>query len=153
MTVPGLYIACHEPALLAGMPYPRDEPWDALDDLGFRHVVCLTTVQPPYDPFPLSVLHAVALEDRAAGGPPSDPPDEARKIRAAAVVIREQLQQHESVVVHCLAGVGRTGTVLACTLIELGLPSTEAVRLVQASVGWPESDWQAKLVRDYFVQL
>ena len=153
MTVPGLYIVCHEPALLAGMPYPRDEPWDELHDLGFRHVVCLTAVQPPYDPFPLSVLHAAALEDRAAGGPPSEPPEEARKIREAAVVIREQLQQHESVVVHCLAGVGRTGTVLACALIELALPSTEAVRLVQANVGWPESDWHAELVRDYFVQL
>ncbi len=56
--------------------------------------------------------------------------------------------------VHCVAGTGRTDTVIACTLRALGfsLPDVldDMTRLNVARdrrAGWPESEWQLQQVR------
>lgn len=41
--------------------------------------------------------------------------------------IRDRLQRGETVVVHCRGGMGRTGMVAACLLVELGVPSGQAI--------------------------
>ena len=45
--------------------------------------------------------------------------------------LRELLLQGERVVLHCLAGLGRTGTVAARLLVELGTDPAEAIRAVR----------------------
>ena len=98
----------------------------------------------------LSLLCALMLDDLADGRSPSDPSEEAQRIVAVAVMIRERIRRREGVIVHCDAGNGRTGTVLACVLIELGLGSCDADRVLrQAGVGWPESPWHEELVGSY----
>ena len=44
----------------------------------------------------------------------------------------EQIREGRAVVVHCRAGMGRTGTMLACYLVHQGMDSEEAIRLVRA---------------------
>jgi len=59
----------------------------------------------------------------------------------------EQLSQGlalgEQVLVHCAAGIGRTGTVAACTLKHLGLASDEALRRVREAGSNPQSALQS----------
>ena len=56
------------------------------------------------------------------------------------------LRRGMKVLLHCVAGVGRTGTAAMCVLIGIGLDPLEAsVRLADAEAG-PESDLQETLV-------
>ncbi len=58
------------------------------------------------------------------------------------------------VIVHCLGGTGRTGTVLGCVLRELEFSADEVVsHLKEVNEArkrtWPESIWQEEMVRSY----
>jgi hypothetical protein len=139
-------VFAEKPAPLAGMPYPpADTDWQELYDRGFRLVVRLHPGD--YDPAPLAVRD-VPLEDLYGGATPSDPDAEEARVREAARIAADSLERGDGVVVHCLGGTGRTGTVAACTLRLLGRPADEAVATVKAQrPSWPESPWQEEIVR------
>jgi predicted protein tyrosine phosphatase len=71
--------------------------------------------------------------------------------------IDEQLAMGKRVYLHCIGGIGRTGTVVACHLIRRGLTGTEALaelqNLRQNSASWyrrsPESDMQIRFVMEW----
>lgn len=52
----------------------------------------------------------------------------------------------ESVLLHCTAGIGRTGTAAACLLKRLGLPAAQALHNVRAAGSSPESALQSGLI-------
>lgn len=52
---------------------------------------------------------------------------------SAGAALHGHLRRGEDVVLHCLAGLGRSGTVAARLLVELGIPPAEAVALVRSA--------------------
>ena len=150
------YQVLREPAPLAGMAYPRSgTPWEGLFQAGFQWVVNLTGPGADYDPAPLRILGAVALEDLFSGAPPLDPDHNQGLIVETARKIVERLRDGEGVVVHCLGGTGRTGTVLGVVLRCLGFPAAEVVHYLdvlnraRGKHGWPEAEWQAGVVKEW----
>ncbi len=143
---PTLFVVTKTPALLAGMAFPPPKTdWPALHRLGFDRVVRLHPAD--YDPAPL-VAHDVPLEDLYGGAEPRDPDVEQRRIWEAAQLAAEHVKGGEGVIVHCVGGTGRTGTVLACALRQLGRSPDEAIETVRAHrPHWPESRWQEIVVR------
>jgi hypothetical protein len=141
-----LFVVAEEPALLAGMAFPPSETdWRTLHGRGFAHVVRLHPAD--YDPAPLTA-HDFPLEDLYGGAAPRDAVAEERRIWQAAQFVAERVGRGEGVVVHCVGGTGRTGTVLACALRQLGMPADEAIATVrQHRDHWPESAWQEQVVR------
>lgn len=157
LEIPGdVYQVLLAPAPLGGMPYPGAAfPWQALAAAGFRQVVCLANDLPDYDPRPLSLLYACEMEDLYGGASPSDPLRERRLVEESVGAIWQALQKEAGVIVHCQGGTGRTGTVLGAVLCRLGIEPGEVVAYLgrlnrmRGRPGWPESQWQADLLRAF----
>lgn len=62
-------------------------------------------------------------------------------MRAALVALDEALSQGGVAYVHCRAGIGRTGTVAGCLLVEQGLSGDAALELIRLK-------WQVMAKRD-----
>ncbi len=141
-----LFVVADEPALLGGMAYPtEDTDWEALHRRGFRRLVRLHPGE--YDAAPLEV-EDVELEDLYGGRAPADAERERTRILDAARAAADYVQRGEGVLVHCVGGTGRTGTMLACALRFLGRSEDEAIRAVREHrPHWPESPWQEEVVR------
>lgn len=62
----------------------------------------------------------------------------------------ERLSAGRTVVVHCLGGIGRSGTIAACVLVGLGQPADRALRRVRAArPGAVEMPAQEAFVRGF----
>jgi hypothetical protein len=135
------------------MASPGRADWALLADEGIGHVVCLTHDAAPYDALPCTVT-AIRLQDLVSGGPPRDPDRERALVHEAATVVVAHVERGVGVAVHCMGGRGRTGTVLGVALVRLGHdPDAVVEHLHSLAVGrgrrgWPESEWQADVVRD-----
>lgn len=145
------YWVLRSPAPLAGMRLPSNAwPWSAIHASGFSDLVSLHPGE--YKPAPLKRVFAEHLEDLVHGDPPRDAEREVGLIRKAVGTTIQSLRSGRGVVVHCWGGRGRTGTVLACVLRELGYDAGEivdyldGVHVARGKSGWPESPWQADLV-------
>ena len=63
--------------------------------------------------------------------------------------IAGELHAGKAVLIHCRMGIGRTGTVATCVLLELGLETATAIRSVESAGSHPEVPEQNDLVAWY----
>jgi hypothetical protein len=147
-----LYWIARHPVALAGMSYPGRADWALLHEDGIGHVVCLSHDEPAYDPAPCTIT-AIRLQDLVSGGDPSDPTRESALVEEAATDVVEHLERGIGVAVHCMGGRGRTGTVVGVALVRLGhepdaiVEHLDRIAKARGRRGWPESPWQAAVVR------
>jgi len=71
------------------------------------------------------------------------------RFRAALAALAARLRAGAVVLVHCQAGIGRTGTTAACLLRELGLDTEAALGRVRAAGSGPENELQERFVAAY----
>ena len=69
--------------------------------------------------------------------------------RAGIEAAGKALRGDESVLLHCAAGIGRTGTAAACLLKHLGLPTAVSLQRVRDAGSNPESAQQSGLVEGF----
>lgn len=138
---------------LAGSARPGD--WeDLFDDLselseqGIGAVVSLT--ETPLDPAPVEYFKFASLHLPV---PDFQPPSQ-QQIATFAAFVDNCLAEGRAVVVHCGAGIGRTGTMLAAYLVHTGMDAEEALATVRRKrPGSVETREQADSVRAYAASL
>jgi len=63
--------------------------------------------------------------------------------------LAEKLHAGKGVLIHCKMGIGRTGTVATCVLLELGLLTADALRAVERAGSNPEVKVQRRFIAEY----
>lgn len=112
------------PRRLAGMAYPYRGTGSALRRAGVAAVLSLTEEAPDDDLAAAGLL--VRREPITDFGAPSE------GVLARCVdFVTQRWREEQAVVVHCLAGRGRTGTVLAACLVADGLGADAAIAAVR----------------------
>lgn len=139
--------------LLGAMP-GRFSTWAAFTEegrrAGLQAVVCLA---PRSELAELSPEYHAALEHGALPfrwmnvpmrnfGLPEDPAAFRRDVAAIA----QQVRNGDVVLLHCAAGLGRTGTAAACLLKALGVEAREALQRVREAGSNPQNAEQSGLV-------
>jgi protein-tyrosine phosphatase len=137
-------------AAMPGRQGPLEQTWEALRREGIQVVVCLAAPEEIRDK---SAAYAAALEAQVVPCPvESFPvadfgvPDDREAFWALARRVGRRMTGGERVVIHCGAGIGRTGTLAACVLLALGEPPARAEQAVSAAGSHPETAAQRALV-------
>lgn len=110
-----------------------DEDLDALQSAGVSSIVCLLArdefarygVEGLIDAYRargIEVLHTPTLDGR---------PPNPGELREAVDWIDQRLLDNRKVVIHCVGGIGRAGTIAACWLKDRGVDTAEAIATVR----------------------
>ncbi len=135
---------------LCGKHFVGPDPDAALQTTGADAIVCLCEQHELEERFP---QYVVWLRDnsgsRAIWSPIADlhapSVDEALRL---IDVLQQRLGRGESLLMHCAAGIGRSGTMAAALLVTMGLPPDEAIAHVAAHrpMAGPEEGVQRDLL-------
>ena len=154
-----MYRAVKLPEAVAGRLYLGSMPgryevfrqaWQAITEHGITRVVCLVPADELQDKSPLYaravqeqrvpwVHESFPIEDFEA---PADREAFWALARRAAAL----LAGGETMLVHCAAGIGRTGTLAVCVLLALGLSAAEARAAVRRAGSSPQTAAQEDIV-------
>ncbi len=92
---------------------------------GIKTIVSLTE-----DPLDLNLVESFNIDTHHFPIKDLTAPD-VKQINSFIKLVKKQLENNKPVLVHCLGGVGRTGTMLACYLVHLGYMPKDAIRRVR----------------------
>lgn len=136
---------------IGGMPRPgrdQDALWRWLSAQGVRLVVSLTESPPDRD-----LMAKYSIESLHLPVPDFTPPS-LETIRRFIEHAKFHRHEKHAIAVHCGAGIGRTGTMLAAYLVWRGMEANEAIELVrQKRPGSVETEEQEVAVRAFAASL
>lgn len=135
---------------MPGRYEPLEASFAEVARLGIDRIICLV---PPAEIEAASPSYAQAIEEgrlpchrEAFSIPDFGVPEDRRAFAGIVSSTASRLQEGERVLVHCYAGIGRTGTFATCVLLALGLSAAEAESAVREVGSQPEILAQRQLI-------
>lgn len=149
--------------LLTSMPGYQDgdverplAAWNALRQKSGDDKVTLVCLTSEAEIQSKSPRYARSLAEGRWGGrrishpvPDFDIPGDAELYHLMVLEMGKRIRQGGTVLIHCAAGVGRTGTAAVCVLLTLGIPLHESLSLVRSAGSGPETAEQRRFVEDF----
>ena len=135
---------------MPGRAEPLDELWAWARSAGLGRIVCLAgeveiaAKSPTYAAALAAGTGPCAIERFAI--PDFSAPDDAEAFGALAARIARQLRAGRHILIHCGAGIGRTGMLAVCVLLALGQTRADGDAAVRAAGSQPETPEQHALV-------
>ena len=111
---------------LAAMAYPESEDaFTLLYEIGIRAILNLSELSFPFETPAKNgmLIRHIPVPDFTA--------PTLQQVEEAITMISSCLEQHTPIAVHCIAGLGRTGTILACYLVATKMPANDAITLIR----------------------
>lgn len=140
--------------LLDGMPGRHEalpRTWTELTSHGVDTIICLAE---PNEIAAASPAYAQALDRgtipyEIVGHPIPDfgVPSDRGAFWSLAAAVADRLRAGDVLLLHCRAGIGRTGTLAVCILVALGLAADAAHQGVERAGSRPETTAQRDLIR------
>jgi len=130
---------------LAAMAFPESEDaFTLLYEIGVRAILTLSELSHTFEtPAKIGMLtRHIPVADFTA--------PTLQQVEEAVALISSCLNRHMPVVVHCIAGLGRTGTILACYLVATGMHANNAIIVIREwRPGSTETSEQEAVVFEY----
>lgn len=144
--VPGkLYLSA-----MPGREEPLEEFLQEAEEAGINHILCLVSDEEIAEKSPeyLEAIHQSRIPAQMWQHPIPDygAPDQPYEILQAVESMKQVLIRGESVVIHCAAGIGRTGMVAIALLVRLGFSQPVATRTIEQAGSTPETDEQWEFI-------
>ncbi len=140
--------------LLHSIPGQREALEAIWDEAKREKVDAIVRLTEMHETRSRSPLYAAALESNtvpftvlACEIPDHGVPTEPDEFWSLARDVASRLRGGEVILVHCNAGIGRTGTFAAAVVLALGHAVDAAVRAVSGAGSSPETEAQAALIR------
>lgn len=127
-----------------GLLRDLDDDLASLESLGVRTLVTLTQAsldQDKLSEYGIRTIHFPIVDMSVP---------EISRVLPLCRRISDGLDSDDVLIVHCKAGLGRTGTVLACTLVYRGASAVDAINTIRLkNSGYIQTDEQAEFVSEF----